>query len=38
MINTLEDKRMMQVEEQVLPMAFARAVDVDSTPSPIWEA
>src|SRR6516164_1612558 len=27
----MEDKRIMQVEEHLLPMAFARAVDVDST-------
>jgi hypothetical protein len=31
MINAMEEKRAMQVEEQQLPMAFARAVDVDST-------
>jgi mannose-6-phosphate isomerase-like protein (cupin superfamily) len=31
MINAMEEKRMMQVEEHRLPMAFARAVDVDST-------
>ena len=31
MINAMEEKRMMQVEERPLPMAFARAVDVDST-------
>jgi quercetin dioxygenase-like cupin family protein len=31
MINAMEEKRMMQVEELPLPIAFARAVDVDST-------
>ena len=31
MINAMEEKRMVQVEEYLLPMAFARAVDVDST-------
>jgi hypothetical protein len=31
MINAMEEKRMMPVEEYLLPMAFARAVDVDST-------
>ena len=31
MINAMEEKKMMQVEEHLLPMAFARAVDLDST-------
>jgi len=31
MINAKEEKRIVQVEEYPLPMAFARAVDVDST-------
>ena len=31
MINAIEEKRMTQVEEHALPVAFARTVDVDST-------
>lgn len=31
MINAMEVKRMVQVEEHLLPTAFARAVNVDST-------
>jgi len=31
MINAKEEKRIVQVEEHLLPMAFARAVDLDST-------
>jgi hypothetical protein len=31
MVSSMEEKRMMQVEQHRLPMAFARAVDVHST-------